>query len=148
MNSGSVRRADCGISKEDGVAGTLAEWIEGYRVAWVSRDAQAAADLFTPNATYRSNIVEPAHQGREGVRAYWESVTASQSDVQVRMGRPFVDGTRVTVEFWTTMKVDGDAVTLPGCLLLDFTGDWQCRRLREYWHFIPGYHEPPEEWGQ
>jgi hypothetical protein len=64
------------------------------------------------------------------------------------MGRPFVDGTRVTVEFWTTMKVDGDAVTLPGCLLLDFTGDWQCRRLREYWHFIPGHHEPPDEWGQ
>lgn len=46
------------------------------------------------------------------------------------------------------MKVDGDAVTLPGCLLLDFTDEWQCRRLREYWHFVPGYHEPPDEWGQ
>jgi hypothetical protein len=64
------------------------------------------------------------------------------------MGRPFVDGTRVTVEFWTTMKVDGEAVTLPGCLLLDFTDEWQCRRLREYWHFVPGQHQPPDEWGQ
>lgn len=128
--------------------GTLAEWIEGYRVAWEGRDPDAAADLFTPDATYRSNIVEPVHQGREGVRAYWEAVTASQSDVQVQMGRPFLDGARVTVEFWTTMKVDGEAVTLPGCLLLDFTDQWLCRRLREYWHFLPGHHEPPEEWGQ
>lgn len=130
------------------MAGTLAEWTEGYRVAWESRDPEAAAGLFTPDATYRSNIVEPPHQGQEGVRAYWESVTASQSDVRVRMGRPFVDGTRVALEFWTTMKVDGDAITLPGCLLLDFTDDGRCRRLREYWHFLPGHHRPPEEWGQ
>ena len=127
---------------------TLAEWIEGYRVAWESRDPDAAAGLFTPAATYRSNIVEPPHEGREGVRAYWESVTAAQDDVRVRMGRPFGDGPRVTVEFWTTMTVDGEPVTLPGCLLLDFTDDWLCWRLREYWHFVPGQHEPPDEWGQ
>lgn len=130
------------------MAGTVAEWIEGYRVAWENRDPEVASRLFTPDATYRSNIVEPAHEGQEGIRAYWHSVTASQSDVQARMGRPFVDGTRVTVEFWTTMKVDGEAVTLPGCLLLDFTEEWQCRRLREYWHFVPGHHQPPDEWGQ
>jgi len=130
------------------MAGTLAEWIEGYRVAWERRDPEAAARLFTPDATYRSNIVEEAHQGQEGVRAYWQAVTASQSDVRVRMGRPFVDGHRVAVEFWTDMKVDGEAVTLPGCLLLDFTDEWLCRRLREYWHFLPGEHQPPDEWGQ
>lgn len=45
------------------------------------------------------------------------------------------------------MKVDGEAVTLPGCLLLDFTDEWLCRRLREYWHFLPGEHRPPDEWG-
>jgi ketosteroid isomerase-like protein len=127
---------------------TLTEWIEAYRIAWERRDAEAAAGLFTPEATYRANIVEPAHEGRSGVRAYWESVTNSQTDVRVRMGRPFVDGDRVAVEFWTTMKVDGEAVSLPGCLLLDFTDDWLCRRLREYWHYLPGHYEPPPEWGQ
>lgn len=130
------------------MSGTLAEWVEGYRVAWESQDPEAVARLFTLDATYRSNIVEPAYQGKEGVRTYWRSATSSQSDIQVRMGRPFVDGSRVTVEFWTNMKVDGEAVTLPGCLLLDFTDEWLCRRLREYWHFLPGHYEPPEEWGQ
>ncbi len=130
------------------MSGTLPEWIESYRLAWENRDPDAAAALFTPEATYRDNIVEPAHQGQQGVREYWASVTASQSDVRVRMGRPFVDGLRVTVEFWTTMKVEGEPVTLPGCLLLDFTDEWRCWRLREYWHVVPGHHEPPAEWGQ
>ncbi len=126
---------------------TVDDWIEGYRQAWESRDPEAAAGLFTSDATYRSNIFEEPHRGREGVREYWSAVTASQSDVTVRMGRPFADGLRVAVEFWTTMAVDGDPVTLPGCLLLDFTEDGLCRRLREYWHFTSGEHSPPPEWG-
>jgi len=64
------------------------------------------------------------------------------------MGRPFVDGERVAVEFWTNMKVNDDEVTVPGCLLLDFDGNGLCSRLREYWHFAPGAAEPPPEWGE
>jgi uncharacterized protein (TIGR02246 family) len=127
---------------------SVKEWVEAYRAAWETKDPDAAASLFTPDSTYRSNIVEPAHQGQDGVRAYWTAVTASQEDVRVRMGRPFVDGDRVTVEFWTTMNVEGKPATIAGCLLLDFTEQWQCRRLREYWHFLSGHYEPPEEWGQ
>ncbi|HSO49792.1 MAG TPA: nuclear transport factor 2 family protein [Acidimicrobiia bacterium] len=126
---------------------TLEEWIESYRRAWEERDAEAAAALFTPDATYRSNIFEDPHRGKEGVRAYWESVTSTQSDARVRMGRPFADGDRVALEFWTNMKVEGEDVTLPGCLLLDFDDDGQCRQLREYWHFEPGTVEPPTGWG-
>jgi hypothetical protein len=126
---------------------TVDQWIEGYKKAWEATDPHAASALFSPNSTYRANIFEEAHQGRAGVEGYWGSVTASQSDVRVLMGRPFVDGSRVVVEFWTTMKVDGDAVTLPGCLLLDFDEDGLCSHLREYWHFNPGTHEPPMDWG-
>ena len=127
---------------------SLDGWVEGYKLAWENRDSDAVAALFTPDATYRSNIFEDAHRGRAGVMAYWESVTRSQSDVRVQMGNPFVDGSRVSVEFWTTMKVDLEEVTLPGCLLLDFDDNWLCRRLREYWHFAPGTKEPPAGWGE
>jgi len=129
------------------VGQTLDQWIEGYKNAWERRDAVAAAELFSPSSTYRSNIFEEAHEGRQGVEDYWKSVTATQRDVRVRMGRPFVDGRRVAVEFWTTMKVNGDDVTLPGCLLLDFDEDGLCSRLREYWHYQPGLFEPPTGWG-
>jgi hypothetical protein len=124
------------------------DWIESYRLAWENRDADAAARLFTPEATYRNNIFEPPHQGQDGVHDYWAGVTEGQSDVAVRMGRPFVDGKRVTVEFWTNMKIDGGDTTLAGCLLLDFDDDWLCRRLREYWFFVPGNFDPPPEWGE
>lgn len=126
----------------------LDEWVERYRLAWETADAVGAAALFTPDATYRSNIFEEAHQGRAGVKDYWRTVTATQSKVRVRMGRPFVDGSRVAVEWWTTMDVDGGAVTLPGCLLLEFTDDWLCRSLREYWQFADGQREPPAGWGE
>jgi nuclear transport factor 2 (NTF2) superfamily protein len=126
---------------------TLAQWIEGYKNAWEQRDPVAVSGLFSPSATYRSNIFEDAHQGRKGVEAYWQSVTSSQSEVRVRMGRPFVDGSRVAVEFWTTMRVEGEEVTLPGCLLLDFDDDGLCSHLREYWHYQPGLFQPPTGWG-
>ncbi|HKX73830.1 MAG TPA: nuclear transport factor 2 family protein [Acidimicrobiia bacterium] len=127
---------------------TLEDWIEAYRLAWVNRDAEAAAALFSEDASYRSNIFEEPHRGRSGVKEYWESVTSTQSEVTVTMGVPFVDGSRVAVEFWTVMRVEGEEVTLPGCLLLDFDEHGLCRRLREYWHFIAGRHHPPEGWGR
>jgi hypothetical protein len=69
----------------------LDEWIEGYRRTWEERDAERAAELFSVDASYRSNIFEEPHLERAGVQAYWESVTASQSDMRVPDG-PSVRG--------------------------------------------------------
>lgn len=126
---------------------TVQEWVDAYRQAWEQRDPSAAAALFTDDATYRSLIFEEPHVGRSGVAEYWQSVTGEQRDVSVVMGRPFVDGDRVTVEFWTTMTAGGDPMTLAGCLLLDFASDGRCRRLREYWNITDDIVEPPTEWG-
>ena len=126
----------------------LGEWLEKYRRAWESKDDRAVVSLFTPDGTYRSNIFEEPHPGHDGIGEYWRSVTSVQSDAQVRMGQPFVDESRVAVEFWTNMKVDGDEVTLPGCLLLEFADDGLCTSLREYWHYQPGRFDPPAGWGE
>jgi SnoaL-like domain len=125
----------------------VAAWLEAYRVAWEAKDADAAAMLFAEGSTYRSNIFEEPYEGPDGVRRYWLDVTATQEDVRVLIGRPFIDGDRVAAEFWTTMRNDGVDVTLPGCLLLRFGEDGRCRSLHEYWHFQPGRFEPPPEWG-
>ncbi len=122
-------------------------WVEAYRAAWEDRDPEAAARLFAEDSTYRSFILEEPARGPEGVADYWSSVTESQSEVRVRMGRPFEQGSRVAVEFWTTMLSDGSPVTLPGCLLLEFDDMVRCTMLREYWHFVEGHFEPPPEWG-
>ena len=126
---------------------TLNDWVEQYRLAWENRDDGAVVELFTPEATYRSNIFEEPHAGREQLRAYWQRVTSTQSDVQVRMGTPIGDAHRVAVEWWTTMRSDGEEITLPGCLLLSFDEQGLCTSLREYWQVGPGGLEPPAEWG-
>jgi uncharacterized protein (TIGR02246 family) len=125
----------------------IATWVERYRVAWEQADAELAASLFTEDATYRSLIFDDPHVGHDGIAGYWRQVTSQQSDVSVLMGRPFVDGDRFAVEWWTRMSVGGEDMTLPGCLLLTFASDGRCSALREYWHHAPGRIEPPPEWG-
>lgn len=123
------------------------EWSEAYRVAWETGDPDAASALFTPDATYRDLIYDEPHQGREGVSAYWSSVTEGQSEVSVTMGDPVVSGSRANVEFWTTMSSSGAPVTLAGILILDFDDDGLCSGLREYWNFTEGTLDPPSGWG-
>ena len=127
--------------------GAINDWAERYRSAWEEADSEAVAELFMQEGTYRDNIYELPHRGRRGVIAYWEGVTSAQSDVSVKMGKPYVDGNRAVVEFWTKMTVAGNPVTLAGALFLEFNEDGLCRSLHEYWNFIEGTHEPPTGWG-
>jgi hypothetical protein len=122
-------------------------WVESYARAWEEVDAEAAAMLFAEHATYRSFIFDEPHVGRDGVRAYWSDVTSTQSDVQVRMGRPIVEGHRAAVEFWTNMQNEGADITLVGCLLLIFDDEGRCQSLDEYYELAQGRIEPPETWG-
>lgn len=126
----------------------VSRWSEAYRIAWEEANSEAAASLFTEDSSYRNDIYEDPNEGRTGVSEYWTGVTSVQSDVSVRMGTPFVDGDRAAVEFWTTMRIEGNPVTLAGCLLLRFSDDGLCSDLREYWNFVDGTHEPPVGWGE
>lgn len=122
-------------------------WAERYGRAWEETDAEAAADLFADDGTYRSFIFEEPHLGKDGVRSYWSQVTSTQRDVEVRMGRPIIDGPRAAVEFWTMMENNGEDVTLVGALLLTFDDEGRCRSLYEYYEFTPGRLGPPADWG-
>lgn len=127
---------------------TREEWIEAYGRAWEEREPDAAAALFTEDAVYRAHPFREPHVATEGIHAYWAQATATQADVQVRFGTPIVSAERVAVEWWTTMRAEGEEVTIPGCLLLRFARDGRCEELREYWHVEPGRHEPPAGWGR
>ena len=122
---------------------TARDWLEGYKMAWESRDPDAAAALFTEDARYR----EQPFEGADGVRNYWADVTATQSDVSFRYGTPIVVGDQTVAEWWVTMKNGGVDVTLAGVFLLRFDDAGLCRDLVEYWHFSEGHIQPYPNWG-
>jgi ketosteroid isomerase-like protein len=125
----------------------LDDWIQSYARAWESADEELIGKLFTDDATYRSHPFREPFRGAAEIRDYWTRATRGPRDIRVQMGSPFVDGDRVAVEWWTTMTDDGEASTLPGCLLLRFAADGRCSELREYWSLENGHREPFEGWG-
>jgi hypothetical protein len=123
-------------------------WIERYRQAWETADADEVADLFTPGASYRSSVFREPHLGSDAIRRYWQRGAGTQREVAVRMGRPVVTEARAAVEWWATMiDPDEGEITLPGCLLLRFAPDGRCQDLWEYWQVQPGRQDPPAGWG-
>jgi len=117
---------------------------------WEERDANGAAELFTEDAEYRDDPFSAPHTGRDGVRAYWSGVTASQSDVHVRFGEAIVaaDGAHAAAEFWVNMLNGGAEVTLTGIAYLRFAAGGLCEELRETWNFAAGRIDPPAGWGR
>jgi ketosteroid isomerase-like protein len=129
------------------MAMTPTQWLAAYQKAWVERDADAAAALFTEDATYAEQPYEAAFAGRRGIRDYWARVTATQSDIEMTFGTPITVGNRTAVEWWTTLENGGNPITLAGAFLLTFDAAGLCRTLREYWHFAEGTKTPRSGWG-
>ncbi|HWK19552.1 MAG TPA: nuclear transport factor 2 family protein [Microbacteriaceae bacterium] len=123
-------------------------WLDDYRTAWVERDPEAAAALFTEDATYQDQPYEEPYRGRDGVREYWTKVTSTQSDIRMSYGTPIVSGDRAAVEWWVTLKNDGFELTLAGEFYLVFDPSGLVRVLREYWHFGEGAKTPIAGWGE
>ena len=128
---------------------TVQEWVDGYGQAWRDKDPDAAAALFTENATYRDHPTGGGYRGPDGVREYWTNITAPQENPDVRMGTPIVstDNRRAAVEFWARFVNDGQPVSVIGILFLRFADGGLCEELRETWNFEMGDHAPPADWG-
>lgn len=145
--AGAVDTGPCRPIASRAVPLTVTEWLAAYRRAWIERDPDAAAALFTDDASYRELPYDKSFIGRSGVRNYWASVTSAQDEVELEYGTPIVESDRASVEWWVTMLNGGAEVTLAGSFVLRFDDDGLCRELREYWHVGEGRLEPPAGWG-
>jgi hypothetical protein len=124
----------------------FADWLERYRRAWIERNAAAAGDLFTEDAIYREQPFQAPFVGRAAIRQYWSTVTATQSEIELRYGPMIVGDRCLAVEWWANLRNSGAPITLAGEFFLLFTESGQCRELREYWVFKEGRVEPPDWW--
>lgn len=126
------------------------EWVSAYASAWRTKDAAAAARLFTEAGVYHDDPFGEPNRGTEAIRAYWKTACATQDEVHTRFGTPIVtaDRSRAAVEFWVTNQESGQPSTLVGILFLRFAVDGRCEELREVWFAKDGHREPPASWGR
>jgi SnoaL-like domain len=117
-------------------AGTFDGWLGAYKRAWEDRDPEAAADLFTEDATYHETPFDEPFRGRDGVFEYWSDVPRSQRDVNFSYEILATTGSR-GVAHWRASFVrlpTKDPVVLDGIFLVKLDADGRCAEFREWWH--------------
>lgn len=126
----------------------VTHWMEAYAKAWRARDPGAVVALFTDDAIYSSHPFRVPYRGRSGVLEYSKKAFGEDELQELRWGQPMVEGPKAAVEYWATMRENGEEVTLAGFNLLRFAPDGRCIELREYWAMDEGSRSPPPGWGK
>ena len=109
-------------------------FLDKYKRAWETRDADLAASLFTRDARYKENPFGEPIIGREAIHDYWASATAQQEDIHFTVTNSIHTG-YVLIAEWTCTYRDrttGKRRELAGMFFADFYGP-QVRAFREYW---------------
>jgi len=111
-----------------------AEFLEKYKKAWETRDADLAASLFTRDARYKENPFGEPIIGREAIHDYWAAATARQEDIRFTVSNSLHSG-YVLIAEWSCSFRDrftSQRRELAGMFFADFYGN-QVRAFREYW---------------
>jgi ketosteroid isomerase-like protein len=117
---------------------TFESWLDAYKRAWETRDPEAAASLFTANATYQETPFEDPVRGREGIRDYWWDVTRYQEGIEFSY-EVLATTEAGGIAHWRsgfTRLTSNSAVELDGIFLMKFDADDKCTEFREWWHRI------------
>jgi ketosteroid isomerase-like protein len=113
-------------------------WLRGYKLAWESRDASAAAALFSPDAEYYWTPFDPPQRGKAEIAKVWAAAVSQQKDVAFTYSLLAVEDGRGVAHWHTrlTSQPKGAAVEIDGILIAEFASPQACRTFREWWHLV------------
>ena len=112
------------------------EWMDRYGKASENQDANAVAELFTPNAKYYETPFDDPMVGREAIYQYWSEASQDLKDVRFSYEILAVKG-NLGIALWQGNFVNlksGNQVALDGVFLVEFEEPGQCCIFREWWH--------------
>jgi len=114
----------------------FAAWLDAYKAAWEKRDPAAAAELFTPDATYRETPFDAPIEGRKGIAAYWAKAVAGQEDVRFSYEIIACAGDEGLCHWHCAFaaRPGGGRVDLDGIFRCRFAEAGQVDRFEEWWH--------------
>lgn len=113
---------------------TFRRWLGEYGRAWETCDPDAAAQLFTSDASYQWGPLEQPLRGREQIRARWEEATGRQREVRFGSEPLSVSDERGIARWWVSFIRDDQRVKLEGIFDISLTADSLCQSLREWWN--------------
>ena len=112
------------------------DWLRRYGAAWESRDAKAAAGLFTEDAEYYWTPFGEPKRGHQGIQVAWTEATSRQRDVRFSFRILASSGDR-GIATWHTRLVRATSdreIEIDGILVAEFGDSGRCRVFREWWH--------------
>ncbi len=115
---------------------TFESWLDAYGRAWETQDQQAAADLFTDDATYQETPFDEPVRGPLAIAEYWSAAVRSQD--QVRFGFEILATTQdMGIARWWASFVSIPSkmqVKLDGIFVVSLDAKNRCKTFREWWH--------------
>ena len=114
---------------------SLNSWLDAYGRAWETKDPEAAAELFTENATYHESPYDEPIRGRSAIAQYWSHVPRTQEDIHFTFDIITLTS-NVAVAHWSARFIripPKIKVRLDGIFLLNFDERNRCKSLREWW---------------
>jgi hypothetical protein len=115
------------------LASDAKEFLQKYKKAWETGNADLAASLFTRDARYKENPFGEPIVGRDAIHEYWAGATARQEDIRFAVTN-FLQTGYVLIAEWTCTYRDrssGRPREVAGMFFADFYGN-QVRAFREY----------------
>jgi ketosteroid isomerase-like protein len=118
----------------------FSSWLERYRQAFIAFDAEAAAELFSDNATYQDSPYADAVVGRAAIAAYWRMVAELMSEVDLEFEVVVVSGDVGVAHLRDalTRRSSGARARYDGIFVVRFDRDGRSVDFREWW-----VQEPP-----
>jgi hypothetical protein len=111
-------------------------WLDSYGRAWMGRDPEAAAALYTEDASYRVTPFDEPLRGRVAIYEYWKGVAKTEENIEFDFEIVAVTA-ELGVATWRAsfVRVPPRLQTkLDGIFLIALDSDGRCQSLREWWH--------------
>ena len=114
--------------------GDAQDLLARYKRAWERRDVELAMELFTDDAEFRFDPLEPALEGANAIRGWWNETVAGIAHVDFDAERIWLSGDTVLASFhaaWTEQSGAG-RIRSRGFLTFELAPDGRVHRFREW----------------
>ena len=111
-------------------------WLDSYGQAWMDRDPDAAAALYTDDATYQVTPFNEPLRGRAAIHEYWTGVAKTEERIHFEYEVIAVTAESGVARWQASFVIvpPGLETKLDGIFVVSLTSDGRCKSLREWWH--------------